>query len=364
MNRFRGSIFAASSKATSQTLCQKSRHYSYECKAPAQERPYTSRPSRTQQLINPKLVPKLTSDTPNDLLRKKGVADDVLARKEEERGRKRKADDERLNGSRKRSRSTSSYSSNSVSTISTNLSRSSSPKLVGLCHTDQSQAFSNLEVDRNQKRSRSPSVSYTSDSSQGSRMEDRPRELGGDEYDRMGLIDHDAGRTFGAGRKQRERTRSRPISYGSHSSMDKRRKKSSHSKTRGKRRRHSSRSPVDRGRDRDFNSNRGSRRTRSPSESRDRSEVIRNRKSMTPGLSARQNSRQDNGSQWPEHHRNVHHRQSYSHDNDRYGSSARDRNENIRGTRPPSNAIPQRNERSLSPFSKRLKLTQAMNMGP
>lgn len=46
------------------------RHYSYECKAVAQERPYVSRPSRTQMLLNPKLVPKLTSDVPNDLLRK------------------------------------------------------------------------------------------------------------------------------------------------------------------------------------------------------------------------------------------------------------------------------------------------------
>lgn len=46
------------------------RHYSYECKASAQERPYVSRPSRSQQLRNPKLVPKLTNDTLNPLERK------------------------------------------------------------------------------------------------------------------------------------------------------------------------------------------------------------------------------------------------------------------------------------------------------
>lgn len=46
------------------------RHYSYECKATAQERPYVSRPSRTQQLRNPKLVPKLTNDAPNPLEKK------------------------------------------------------------------------------------------------------------------------------------------------------------------------------------------------------------------------------------------------------------------------------------------------------
>lgn len=45
------------------------RHYSYECKATAQERPYKSRPSRTQQLLNPRLMPKLSTEVPNDLLK-------------------------------------------------------------------------------------------------------------------------------------------------------------------------------------------------------------------------------------------------------------------------------------------------------
>ena len=268
-----------------------------------------------------------------------------------------------MNGSRKRSRSTSSYSSNSVSTISTNLSRSSSPKLAGLRHTGQSQLFSNLEVDRKRRRGRSSSISYTSDSSYGKRRQDRSREKDSEEYDRKDPSERVARRPPGTEGRPREHTRSRSMSRNSHSSIDKRRKRSSHSETRRKRRRHSSRSPVGRGRDREFNSKRGSRRTRSPSESRDRSEVIRNRKSMTPGLPARQNLRQDDRPQWPEHHPNVDRRQRYSNDNDRYGSSARDRNENIRGTRPPSNPLPQRRERSLSPFSKRLKITQAMNMG-
>lgn len=43
------------------------RHYSYECKASTQERPYVPRPSRTQQLFNPKLAPKLASETTNAL---------------------------------------------------------------------------------------------------------------------------------------------------------------------------------------------------------------------------------------------------------------------------------------------------------
>ena len=46
------------------------RHYSYECKAAPQERPYVPRPSRTQQLRNPKLLPKLTEDAPDSLQKK------------------------------------------------------------------------------------------------------------------------------------------------------------------------------------------------------------------------------------------------------------------------------------------------------
>jgi hypothetical protein len=111
---------AGRSKASADTLCQKCLkrgHYSYECKASAQERPYTSRPSRTQQLLNPKLKPKLTTEVPEDLLRKKGVADEILKKKEEERS------------GRDQKRSLSTSTADSVSTISTNRSpsRSRSP---------------------------------------------------------------------------------------------------------------------------------------------------------------------------------------------------------------------------------------------
>ncbi|KAJ4378210.1 hypothetical protein N0V86_005910 [Didymella sp. IMI 355093] len=88
------------SKASPTTLCQKCLqrgHYSYECKAKAQDRPYKSRPSRTQQLLNPTLKPKLTTEVPSDLIRKKGVADDILKKKDDERarGRKRSRSDSR-----------------------------------------------------------------------------------------------------------------------------------------------------------------------------------------------------------------------------------------------------------------------------
>ncbi|OWT42696.1 zinc knuckle domain-containing protein [Pochonia chlamydosporia 170] len=107
------------------TLTSLARHYSYECKASSQERPYVSRPSRSQQLRNPKLLPKLTSDTPNPLEKKAGVADEVLQKREAERAKQEARDDsenESLPPSPKRRRSASSAS---VSTISTDASRRS-----------------------------------------------------------------------------------------------------------------------------------------------------------------------------------------------------------------------------------------------
>nr|POE85521.1 hypothetical protein CFP56_43837 [Quercus suber] len=70
-----------------------------------QERPYTSRPSRTQQLLNPELAPKISEATSKD------------------RGRRNDANQISLE---KRPQSASAYRSVSVSTISTDDSRSRS----------------------------------------------------------------------------------------------------------------------------------------------------------------------------------------------------------------------------------------------
>ncbi|TDZ13294.1 hypothetical protein C8035_v006652 [Colletotrichum spinosum] len=91
-------------------------------------RPYVSRPSRTQQLLNPKLMPKLTNDTPDDVQRKKGIADEELAKKEAERARKRELeerDDELIRQTESKRRRSASV--DSVSTISTNRSVSPPP---------------------------------------------------------------------------------------------------------------------------------------------------------------------------------------------------------------------------------------------
>ncbi|QSS59347.1 hypothetical protein I7I51_08782 [Histoplasma capsulatum] len=248
------------------------RHYSYECKASAQERPYTSRPSRTQQLANPKLVPELMSDVPNDLLRTKGVADEQLALKERERGRNREDsdydrdhDDATHRRPEKRVRSVSpAYSAYSVSTISTDRSWSRSP----------------------------------------------PRK-----------------RDIPSSARSRERNTRR-----------------------GKR----SQSPVERGR---YGSDRrGSWRNRSRSLSMDRSSIAKHRRSLTPRAL-------DRNSRYPDRGRARHPRSS-----ERARSMSRSPSR-ARGHEPPYDRArgvpknpPPRKERSLSPFSKRLALTQAMNM--
>ncbi|KAF5697175.1 hypothetical protein FGLOB1_12948 [Fusarium globosum] len=102
------------------------RHYSYECKATAQERPYVSRPSRSQQFRNPKLVPKLTNETLNPLEQKKGVADEELAKLEALRAREREREQRDDGLIEPNGKPHGSVSSRSVSTISTGASRSPS----------------------------------------------------------------------------------------------------------------------------------------------------------------------------------------------------------------------------------------------
>ncbi|KAF7768557.1 hypothetical protein Agabi119p4_7800 [Agaricus bisporus var. burnettii] len=78
-------------RASTSTVCQKCLqrgHFIYECKY---ERPYISRPSRTQQLENPKLLAKLKADAkpstevPEEFKNKSGLADKILEGKEKER---------------------------------------------------------------------------------------------------------------------------------------------------------------------------------------------------------------------------------------------------------------------------------------
>ncbi|KAL1890826.1 hypothetical protein Cpir12675_005222 [Ceratocystis pirilliformis] len=158
------------------------RHYSYECKTPNQERPYVPRPSRTQQLANPKLQPALQA-TLNDSIaeRKQAAVDSELARREAERERKREreAHEEKLLQLRARSRSPlpkrhkkegsadgkgrdtrrerSRHSrSSSVETISTNRSVSLVRRTKASRHSEGRSRGRSRSYSRSQSRSRSP----------------------------------------------------------------------------------------------------------------------------------------------------------------------------------------------------------------
>ncbi|KAJ9422069.1 hypothetical protein QL093DRAFT_2304209 [Fusarium oxysporum] len=128
--------------------------------------PTCPRPSRSQQFRNPKLVPKLTNETLNPLEKKKGVADEELAKLEAERARERKReqrDDGLIEPNVKRHRSVSSHS---VSTISTAAPRSPSPGKDRARSPAQSPRSRSPYLDNSQRgrqddsrsRSRSPSL--------------------------------------------------------------------------------------------------------------------------------------------------------------------------------------------------------------
>ncbi|KAL2004028.1 hypothetical protein VTN02DRAFT_826 [Thermoascus thermophilus] len=324
MNRYRNApgLRSGPVKASPSTLCQKCLkrgHYSFECKVSAQERPYVSRPSRTQQLQNPELMPKLTNEAPNDLTRTKGVADELLAKQEKERGRKRDLDDddELLDGqdqSRKRARSISADSFSSVSTISTNRSRSESPKR-------------RRRYDTRDSRERSPGRT-ASPSPHGSTR-----------------------------RKRRYSDSDSEYSYSSASPVGRRHSRSTErqrERDRNTRRRHRESSPEERGR-RSDSTRRGSRRDRSRKRSMDKSRIARERRSMTP-----------KSQRGPDHHASTSQSpfgESRPPRDPSYEYPDRQRSERGRRDRDGSSAPSPPRERSLSPFSKRLALTQAMNMG-
>jgi len=289
-------------------LCQKCLtrgHYSYECKTAPQERPYKARPSRTQQLLNPKLVPRLTSDTPDSLQRKEGVADELLAKREAERTKARESEGEDADvareGQPKRRRSVSSDSASSISTRSP----------VSPLPPARSRSPAPPTPHRRQSTSRSPS-------STGSRPR-RRRSLDSVSRD----------------------SRRRGSSSSVRGPLDE--------KSRGQRSPPQDVRPSRRRRDESFERDRRPRHARSRLESSDffddaRREDRRRHDSRSPRRGPTRD-RDDRGHGNPRRYR------------DRGGGY--DRPE--RPTRPSPQRGPPR-ERSLSPFSKRLALTQAMNM--
>lgn len=230
---------------------------------------------------------------------RKGVADEILA-KNDERGRPSEREPSSphlpLSRSRKRARSMSSSASDSVSTISTNQSRSPNrPRPITNEYMMSQQEDSNFQSpappkDRKRRYRSSSSMSYSS-------PDEAPRRKRQDDH-----------------RRRRQRTIS-PDSRGRPSS-----------------------------------SRRGSRRSRSRTESVDKSRVARERKSMTPQA-------------FEQHRRRSDHAPSSKEQRARLGRGG-DENRPPRSgiARPSAGSQMARKERSLSPYSRRLALTQSMNM--
>lgn len=295
---------------------------------------------------------------------RKDIADEQFAKEDVERGRKLA-----IEGPNRSLRS--SCSSSSVLTVSTDISRSRrplvkdrKPKLRELPLS----SIRNRENRGNPKRRRSSTRSSMSYSSEGSfrkhcrnlsresRRNIRRRRASRSPGSR-GRNRHDSRRAL-INATDRARKLRQDSSYSSSpvspDSSSERRPRDGSRIEKFSSGRHSSVSPDPRGRDQNFQGKRSNRRSRSHSYSRDRSQVARNRQSMTPSAPPQRNGGSYIRKLSDANTRNR--RQTYSNDNDRYGSS-------LKGPRTSHFSQSRKKERSLSPFSKRVALTQAMNTG-
>lgn len=301
-------------------------------------------------------------------LGRRGVTHEKQPENEEQRARKRKGEEGRVtNGPGKRSRSTSSNSSTSISTISTNISHSPTPSLERTGLSRNWTSTRNAKLGKRRRGSSSSSLSYSSeassrrlrnvhpgDSSRNTRRRrcsTSPDSRGRERHYNNNVIDGRAGHD----RRSSRISRSSSISSASGSSVDQRRRDRSEDGERNIRKRQSSTSSDSQPRSKKFPRKRSHRRTQSRGESRDRSEIIRSRRSMPPG------ARLHRDEKYMDSTRNR--GPPISYDNGWYGNSFKGSDRiGSRPTRLAHSPRPPRNERSLSPFSKRLALTQAMNM--
>ncbi|KAI1435179.1 zinc knuckle-domain-containing protein [Xylaria sp. CBS 124048] len=276
--------------------CLKRGHYSYECKASTQERPYVPRPSRTQQLFNPKLVPKLASDDAPAPAETKGIADQELAKRESERARQRQLEEgDDADQDVPRPRRSPSY--DSPSTTSTREASPPSRRRVSVSPERANRAARHLSPLRKSSRGRS----YDSGSDYERRYSPSPR-------------------GYSKGTKSSEPARQR-IESLSHDDSPPRRRFDTDERPMDRR-------PVGRRRSSVSQSPRGS----PPQEDRSR---FRSRSPQ--GSWRRGNVPRHDGSSGARH----------------------ENSQKQKGTLPTRET----RKRSLSPFSKRLALTQAMNVG-
>jgi len=144
-------------RATSSTICQKCLgrgHFVYECK---NTRPYVTRPSRTQQLENPKKF-KPSVEVVEEFKKPIGTADKILEAKEKERSKEDKGKEKEAPRKKaKRSRSASASDSDSESSSSDSDSDSSTSDSDSDSSDESDGSRSREPVRKRQKRSRSGS---------------------------------------------------------------------------------------------------------------------------------------------------------------------------------------------------------------
>ncbi|KAJ7582767.1 zinc knuckle-domain-containing protein [Mycena floridula] len=162
MSKFAPHHSASAPRATGSTVCQRCLergHFTYQCKG---QRPYVSRPSRTQQLENPtralaklKAEGKPTVEVPEEFKNKTGTADRILEAREKERS---KGKESHVKKKAKRSSSSSGSSDDSDSSSSDSDSGSDSG-------SESSGSSRSRERDRKRRKPsrRSPSGDSRSD---------------------------------------------------------------------------------------------------------------------------------------------------------------------------------------------------------
>ncbi|KAH8998572.1 zinc knuckle-domain-containing protein [Lactarius akahatsu] len=157
-------------RPNSSTVCQKclrTGHFTYECKS---TRPYVSRPSRTAQLENPRLLAKLKADgnpsieVPEEFKNKSGTADRILEAKEKQREKEDKG------RAKKRTKRSSNAASSSDSSSESDPSTDSGSETSSSGSVSGSSSYSSRSRDRDDKRRR-PRARSLSRSSHGSERE-------------------------------------------------------------------------------------------------------------------------------------------------------------------------------------------------
>jgi len=149
-------------RATTSTVCQKclkTGHFIYECKF---ERPYVSRPSRTEQLENPSVLAKLKAagkpsvEVPEEFKKKDGTANRILEEKAKEREKGKERESKKARRSSSSSDSDSDSDSDSSSGSGSGSSSDSSSGSDSSGRSRERDRKRRVPTKRDHSRSRSP----------------------------------------------------------------------------------------------------------------------------------------------------------------------------------------------------------------